>query len=177
MCIESRNFQIESELVTNRNLCLNKIDNVEPDLKNILSKYNIEHQYSLNPNGNLSDFKQLSNIMQLAQIDMNTANGNINLNLDIKEFDFLINDTGYLNGLLYWYELVMSDSKFYSPFQSSLIEKNNCSNIFAAIKFFYLDENESNQAKCEKNDHLIIDYIIKNDVFHIPKYKICKQQK
>lgn len=173
MCIESRNFQMESELVSNRNLCLNKIDNVEPDLKNILLNYNIEHQYSLNPNNNISDFKQLSNIMQLSQIDMNAENDNLNLN--IQEFDFLINDMGYLNGLLYWYELVMSNSKFYSPFQSSLIDKNNCSNILAGIKLFYLDENELSRAKCEKNDHLKIDYVIKNDVFHISKYEICRQ--
>lgn len=175
MCIESKNFQTESELVTNKNLCLNRINGIEPDLKKILFNYNIEHQYCLNPNENICDFKQLSNIVDLANFDMNDSVENLNIDLNVQDFEFLINQAGFLNGVLYWYELIMSDSKFYSPYQSSLIEKNNCSNVVAGIKLFYCDENEINKVKCEKNDELIVDYIVKNDFFHIKKYKIQKQ--
>ncbi|CAF0874126.1 unnamed protein product [Brachionus calyciflorus] len=173
MGIESKNFLNESELVTNRNLCLNKIGNDEPNLKKILSDYNIEHQFSLNLNGNIKDFKQLTEIREFGHFDLSNITENTKFNLDVKNFDIKINEPGYLNGILYWYELIFSDSKYYSPYQSSLIDKNNNSNVLAGIKLFYLDEEDLSKSKCSLNDSLNVDYMFKSDIFHLNKYCIC----
>jgi hypothetical protein len=141
-----------------------------------MSDYRTKHQYSLNLNSNLnSQIKQLSEIETILNvIDLVSSNDERQEAAIIKKSMFKIIESGQVDALIYWYELVNenSDEFFlhidydssscsssqlstdeaatklkkhaYSPYKNSL-NSCNSSNQLAAICFYSSCENKSTQ--------------------------------
>lgn len=171
MCIESRNFVTESELATDKNLCLNKINKQEPELKKILSEFNVNHQYSLGLNTNLRDYKKLSDIKELAKVETDKIGSN-GFEFENENFNINFIDSGYVDGFLYWYELYGVDSRFYSPFENSILNKTNGSNKLAGIRFYQNNDEDTELAKVDSKKFININYLFKNGIFEISNFEI-----
>lgn len=170
MLIESNSFLNQSELVSNSNLCINKIGNVEVDLKSILDEYNVKHQLELNMSSNLKDFKQLTEIKELACFDLNNISESNKFEIEAKNSIYKINKPGSLNACLYWYDLGRDGTKSYSPYEK---QKNNSSNQMAGVKSELKNEKGEriNEVEVDVDDKIKIDYLFKNNIFHIRNFE------
>ena len=134
--IESSSLINESELILEENLCINQalctFENLK--LRKILSDYKTKHLYSISPN-NLGNYKKLTNICHIENIDLNNLNRNSIIDegtkLDIC-IDFI--EFGRLDAFVYGYEFSDKNKMFlYSQFKDD--DFKSLTDNFGAILF------------------------------------------
>jgi hypothetical protein len=191
MCIESESLLKESELVSDENLCISNLKNLQClSLHELMTEYRTRQQFSLNINNNLRNFKELSQVETILRLTPSEERPQ-NEETEVKSVTFKVKNSGKLNALLYWFELIDENSEFFlqidsdsstssdgpsvklqrtsfSPFMASLIDGANNSNQLAAVCFF----EKNNEVDLDRHGSIRVDYLFRNDIFHAKKFEL-----
>ena len=143
--------------------------------------YQTRHNYSLNLNTNLKDYKRLSRVETII-VNLNESytinNEYFSKKEEFKSANFKIESSGRIDAILYWYELVDESNncqnwnRFYSPFSSNLDENNlNASDQLASVCLFRNSINENLIDEDKRQHNLKINYLFKNDIFHVKNFQ------
>jgi hypothetical protein len=193
MCIESESLHKESQLVSDENLCISNLKDLQClSLHELLAEYRTRHQYSLNINNNLRNFKELTDVETILKLRPNDVNRS-SRDTEIKSVHFKVKNEGKVNALLYWFELIDENSEYFmqidsdsstsscdgptklqkasfSPFTASLIDGANNSNQLAAVCFY--EANNSEIGDFARHGLVKVDYLFRNDIFHAKSFEL-----
>ena len=154
--IDSDNMVQECELISNDNLYINRIKNL--DLVKTLKEYRVRNQLSLNIKS-LGNYKQLTQVENFLNLDLRKLKVS-SINIENKQISLKCINKGSIIAFLYWFEMSSNISKkfYYTPFDSKDL------NQFAAI--YFLDNNLKNR-DIGLNENINVNFTFKNDIFDL----------
>ena len=165
--IESDSLLRDCQLTSNNNLCIDPFaDHKIVDLQPFLADYHTPQQYALNINLNVPNYKQLTEIREILDLNLETSNLE-NIDLDVENFEIKVTQSGRIDFALYWYELYGGDNQSYSPVKDSNL--NGYDTFWNQMVAFSLFEKNKDNCLINSNEHRSVDlnFLFKNQMFYI----------
>lgn len=152
-----------SQLESNKNLCIEPFNDVKNiDLEPFIRDYYTQQQYSLSINMNEPNYKQLTEIVDMFEMDLTK--------LDITEcqhsgFEVRPIESGRADFVLYWFEMISAPNDLcYSPVQNgNLNDPNTFWNQLVAFSV----TSKQREINLDKHDMITIDYMFKNQMLFV----------
>lgn len=169
--IESDSLLKSCRLVSNKNLCIEPFDAVQNiDLEPFLVDYYTRQQYSLNINSNTPNYKQLTEIFDLLEIDMSKLD---RLDFDVKDFEAKPIESGRIDFMLYWFEISDREgNKSYSPVPNGILSDSKT--FWNQLVGFSVSDKQQG-IDMSKHDLVKFDYLFKNQMFFVRDLNVGKR--
>lgn len=161
--IESDSLLKSSQLESNKNLCIEPFDGVQKiDLEPFLLDFYTRQQYSLSVNTNTPSYKQLTEIVDVLEFDVNQLE---KIEYDVRNAETRPIESGRIDFVLYWFEMIDKETKrVYSPVLNENLAGPET--FWSQLVAFSVSE-KRREVDLDKHDVIKFDYLFGNQMFYV----------